>query len=160
MLNKELWKHRLKAILTLDSHPGHIAAGFAVGVFISFTPFFAFHTLMAISAAFIFRLNKLSCVTGSWINTPITVLPVLGLSYKLGRILRGLPAGELHINSFEWHILKKHAGSLLLGTSILGFIAAIIAYFVCYYLVVRFRQRDASMAEQTRVMEEVGEDIE
>ena len=41
---------------------------------------------MAIAAAFIFRLNKLTCITGSWINTPLTVVPVLGLSYKLGRI--------------------------------------------------------------------------
>ena len=77
MLRKETWKKRFKAILSLDSHPGHISAGFAVGVFISFTPFFGIHTPLAILAAFVFRLNKLTCLTGSWINTPFTVVPIL-----------------------------------------------------------------------------------
>jgi len=148
------------AILSLDSHPGHIAAGFAVGVFISFTPFFGLHTPLAIAAAFILRLNKLTCITGAWINTPITVIPILGLSYKLGRILRGLPPGELHLKGLEWQYLEKHATSLLLGSSILGFIAAILSYFACYYLVVRFRQKDESLAELTQEMEVVGEEIE
>ena len=160
MPDKKKWQKRLKAILSLDSHPGHIAAGFAVGVFISFTPFFGMHTLFAIAAAFVFRLNKLTCVTGSWVNTPLTVLPVLGISYKLGRVLRGLPAKELHVKGLEWQHLKGYAASLLLGTSIFGFFAAIVAYFLCYYLVVRFRQKDESMAELTQEMEEVGEDIE
>lgn len=160
MLNREKWKKRFKAILSLDSHPGHIAAGFAVGVFISFTPFFAFHTLMAIAAAFIFRLNKLTCLTGAWINTPLTVIPVLAISYKLGRALRGLPPIELTFHKFDWQTLKPHAASLLLGTSVIGFIAAIAAYFLCYRLVVRFRRKDEALAELTREMEEVGEDIE
>lgn len=70
MLNKEKWKKKIKAILSLDSHPGHISAGFAVGVFISFTPFFGLHTPMAIAAAFIFRLNKLTCITGAGSTPP------------------------------------------------------------------------------------------
>lgn len=148
------------AILSLDSHPGHISAGFAVGVFISFTPFFGIHTILAIAAAFIFRLNKLTCITGSWLNTPITVIPFLGLSYKLGRVLRGLPSDELHLKGLEWRYLEKHATSLLLGTSILGFIAAVLSYFACYYMVVRFRRKDESLAELTQEMEEVGEEIE
>ena len=159
MLNKEFWKQRFRAILTLDNHPGHISAGFAVGVFISFTPFFTFHTLIAIAAAFIFRLNKLTCITGSWVNTPLTVLPILGLSYKLGRILRGLHPSELHVKGLEWQQLKAQAASLLLGSSILGFVAAVAAYFICYYLVVRFRRKDETLAEQTREMERTGEDL-
>jgi len=160
LLSRENWKKRFKDILTLDSHPGHISAGFAVGVFISFTPFFGFHTALAIAAAFIFRLNKLTCLTGSWVNNPLTVVPILGISYKLGRVLRGLPARELHARGLEWHHLQGHAGSLLLGSSILGFVAAVIGYFLCYYLVIRFRREDESLAELTREMEEVGEDIE
>ena len=160
MFDKEKWKKKFKANLSLDSHPGHISAGFAVGVFISFTPFFGFHTGMAIVAAFVFRLNKLTCLTGSWINTPLTVVPVLGLSYKLGRVLRGLPAGELHVRGLEWHYLKGKATSLLLGSSIIGFIAAIFAYFLCYWLVVRFRQKDEALNELTEEMEEVGVELD
>lgn len=160
MLDKAQWKQKFKAILSLNSHPGHISAGFAVGVFISLTPFFGFHTGMAVVAAFVFRLNKLTCITGAWVNTPLTVLPLLGLSYKLGRILLGLPPGELQARSLEWQHLKAHAASILLGSSVIGFCAAVFAYFLCYYLVVRFRRKDEALAELTREMETVGEDVE
>jgi uncharacterized protein (DUF2062 family) len=161
LLNKKRWKKLIYRVLSLDSHPGHIAAGFAVGVFISFTPFFGLHTPMAIAAAFIFRLNKLTCVTGAWINTPITIVPILGLSYKLGRLLRGRPVEELVLKGgLEWHNLERHAKSLILGSSVIGFCAAVIAYFVCYYLVIRFRARDVAQAELDKEMEEVGEELE
>lgn len=160
MLNKEVWKERFRKILSLDSHPRHISLGFAVGVFISFTPFFGIHTPMAIAAAFLFRLNKLTCITGAWINTPITVFPVLGLSYKVGRVLLGRPPGEFKIRSLEWTILKKHAASLILGSSIIGFVLAIVAYFICYWLIVKFRKKDEALDELTREMEVTGESID
>ena len=160
VLDKEIWKKRFKEILSLDTHPGHIAAGFAVGVFISFTPFFGIHTPLAIAAAFLLRLNKLTCITGAWVNTPLTVVPALGLSYKLGRMLRGLPALELKVKGLEWQHLKAHATSLLLGSSLIGFFSAVIGYFACYYLVVRFRRKDETLDELTREMEEVGEELD
>ena len=160
MFNKKKIIQGFKTILTLDNHPAHIAAGFAVGVFISFTPFFGLHTPLAIAIAFIFRLNKLTCISGAWINTPLTVVPTLAFSYKLGRFLRGKPVNELALKGLEWQHLKPYAKSLLLGCSITGFVAAVAAYFICYWLVVVFRRKDASMAEMTREMEEVGEELE
>lgn len=153
-------KLQFKKILSLDAHPGHIATGFAVGVFVSFTPFFGLHTPLAIALAFIFRLNKLTCITGAWINTPLTVVPVLVASYNLGRFLRGKPARELSFTTLDWHSLQPYAKSILLGSSILGFIAAIASYFICYWLVTFFRRKDAALREMTREMEEVGEELE
>lgn len=160
MLNKEVWKERFNKILSLDSHPRHIALGFAVGVFISFTPFFGIHTPLAIAAAFIFRLNKLTCITGAWVNTPITIIPVLGLSYKLGTVLLGKPPGALNIRSLEWAALKVHAEAIMLGSSIIGFLSAVIGYFLCYWLIVRFRKKDEALAELTMEMEETGESLD
>lgn len=160
MFSRETLKKHIKAILTLDNHPGHIATGFAVGVFISFTPFFGLHTPLAIAAAFLLRINKVACITGAWVNTPLTVVPALGISYKIGRVLRGLPPLELRVRGLEWGHLKVHAGSLILGSSILGFIAAICSYFICYYLIIRFRRKDPALAELTRESIETGEDLE
>ncbi|WP_298436669.1 DUF2062 domain-containing protein [Geobacter sp.] len=160
MLITEKWKKNLKTILSLDSHPGHIAAGFAVGVFISFTPFFGIHTPLAIAAAFLLRINKLTCITGAWVNTPLTVVPALGLSYKLGRLVQGLPPQHFRIRGIEWRHLEGHATSLLIGSSLLGFAAALVAYAVCYWLVVRFRRRDETLATITEEMEQVGEELE
>lgn len=160
MINTDKLKQQFKKILSLDAHPGHIAAGFAVGVFISFTPFFGLHTPMAIAMAFLFRLNKLTCLTGAWVNTPLTVVPVLAASYKLGLALQGKPPTELSFTSLDWHSLQPHAKSIVLGSSIIGFVAALAAYFICYWLVVRLRRKDPAMAEMTREMEEVGEELE
>lgn len=160
MFDKEAWRKKLKAILSLDSHPGHIAAGLAVGVFISITPFFGLHTPMALVAAFIFRLNKVTCVTGAWVNTPITVVPVLGLSFKLGQVLLGNPPAELTVQGLKWQYLKPHATSLLLGSSVIGFVAAVVTYFASYYLIVRFRKKDDTLRTLTKEMVEVGEDLQ
>ena len=166
MISKEKLKQKFKQIMALDSHPGHISAGFAVGVFISFTPPLpGMHTALALIIALVFRLNKVTCLTGTWINSPITVVPSLILSYKLGTwALGGNGTTELNIRNLDWASLKgvmmHHSKPLLLGCSIIGFVAAIAAYFICYRLVVFFRQKDAALAEITREMEEVGEELE
>ena len=164
MIDKAAWKARLHKILSLDNHPGHIAAGFAVGVFISFTPFFGIHTPMAIIAAFLFRLNKLTCITGAWVNTPLTVVPVLIGSYRLGDFLLGGSDEPLVLKELTWsfalELLRQHGAPLLLGSSLIGFVVAVASYFGCYWLVVRFRRKDESLAELTREMEEVGEELE
>ena len=160
MINIDKLKQKFKEILSLDAHPGHIAAGFAVGVFISFTPFFGLHTPLAIALAFIFRLNKLTCLTGAWVNTPLTVVPVLAASYKLGRALQGKSIKELTYKSLDWHSLHPYAKSILLGSSIIGFVAAVSGYFICYWLVTALRRKDAALAELTQEMEEVGEELE
>jgi uncharacterized protein (DUF2062 family) len=56
--------------------------------------------------------------------------------------------------------MLHHSKPLLLGCSIIGFVAAIVAYFICYWLVVFFRRKDAALAEITREMEVVGEELE
>jgi uncharacterized protein (TIGR03546 family) len=160
MINFDKLKQKFKKILSLDAHPGHISIGFAVGVFISFTPFFGLHTPMAIAFAFIFRLNKLTCITGAWINTPLTIVPVLVASYNLGRFLLGKPHKELVLKTLEWHQLQPYATSILLGSSIIGFIAAVASYFICYRLVTFTRRKDAALSEITREMEEVGEELD
>lgn len=160
MININKIKKQFKKLLSLDAHPGHISAGFAVGVFISFTPFFGLHTPLAIALAFIFRLNKVTCITGAWVNTPLTMVPVLVASFKLGRILRGKAATEITFKNLDWHTLQPYAKSILLGSSIIGFIAAVAAYFICYWLVTFFRRKDAALKEITREMEEVGEELD
>jgi len=154
------FKQQLVCILSLDSHPAHIAAGFAVGVFISFTPFFGIHTALAIALAFIFRLNKLTTITGSWVNTPLTVLPILMASYRLGEYVLGREPQVASFDSLAWHHLKEYATALLIGSSLIGLLAAVAGYFLCYWLVVSFRRKDPGLAELTRESVLTGHDLE
>src|SRR3972149_5339961 len=61
---------RLTAVLHLGDAPWKIALGLSLGVFISCTPFYGLHTLLAIAAAFVFRVNKVATLTGAWFNLP------------------------------------------------------------------------------------------
>ena len=160
MIKFDKLKMRFKKILSLDAHPGHIAVGFAVGVFISFTPFFGLHTPMAIVMAFIFRLNKVTCITGAWVNTPLTTVPVLAASYKLGELLLGNKPALFRVTSLEWNALKSYASAIILGSSVIGFFAALIGYALCYWLVVAFRKNDPALNEITHEMEVVGEELD
>lgn len=140
-------KKLLAAMLALDNHPRHIATGFAIGVFIGITPFIGLHTLMAVMAAFTFRLNKLTTITGAWANTPFTTPPVLIASYKLGAWLLGETARPFNITTLEWHYLKDFAGALLLGSAVIGLAAAILGYGLCYWLVVRYKGKKARFGQ-------------
>lgn len=159
-MTKTQLKQRITAILALDSHPGHIAAGFAVGVFISITPLFGIHTPLAIAAAFIFRLNKLTTITGAWLNSPLTVLPVLMASYRLGEFILGQKPRPVSFETLDWHHLKEYATALFIGSSIIGLITAFVSYALCYWLVVRFRRKDPGLSELTDESILAGEDLE
>jgi uncharacterized protein len=164
MISKEKIKQQVKTILSLDSHPAHISAGFAAGVFIGFTPPIpGLHTGLALLVAFLFRLNKVTCIAGCWLNSPVTIIPSMVFAYMLGAWIMGYETVNLNIDSMDWESLKvilmDHSKPLLLGCSILGFVAAIIAYFACYWAVVFFRRKDVVLEEATREMEVTGEDI-
>lgn len=164
MIDWQKLKRRFRSILTLDSHPGHISAGFAVGVFISFTPFVGLHTPMALVAAFLLRVNKVTCLTGAWVNTPFTVVPVLMASYELGEFILGHNPEKILLkdisltNAFE--LLESHGAPILIGTSLIGFVAALASYFLLYWLIVRFRRKDETLNYLTEEMKETGEELE
>lgn len=164
MIDKVKWKKRIRSLLTLDSHPGHISMGFAVGVFISFTPLFGLHSILAIVAAFLLRINKVTCLTGSWVNTPLTVVPVLMASYQLGESILGHQPEKIILKDLNWsyglELLESHGAPILIGSSIIGFVAALVSYAVLYYLIVRFRRKDETLNYLTEEMEETGEDLE
>ena len=87
------FKKRLKDVLHLsDTPPKRLAASLAIGVFISCTPFYGFHTLLAIGAASLFRVNKIATVTGAWLNLPWFAPFIYGLSLKVGESI--LTGGE------------------------------------------------------------------
>ena len=73
------------------------------------------------------------------------------LAYKLGAWMLGDPVADLRLEGLDWEqmktILIQHSKPLLLGCSIIGFVAAVLSYFVCYRLIVYFRRKDAALAE-------------
>jgi hypothetical protein len=129
---------RFIALLHLDDPPWRVALALAVGVFISFTPFLGFQTLLALLVATVARLNAAVVVTGTWLNLPWFMPFVYAGALKLGAwLLR-----DLH--SFaDWSL------ALLIGTTLLGFAAAVVTYLVAFGVMRRrWRRRQAPPPEE------------
>lgn len=147
-------KERIRSVLHLDEEPWRIAAGMAVGVFISFTPFYGFHTLMALGCAFAFRFNKVATLTGAWLNLPWFAPFVYGFSLKVGEFilsggtgsrldwgtlaevakpyLKAAPSREgarslLHL---LWQLMFVASKPLVVGTTVVGLAAGLVTYVV------------------------------
>ncbi|MEK6205156.1 MAG: DUF2062 domain-containing protein [Amylibacter sp.] len=77
--------HRIKR---LPDTPHKIAKGIACGVFVTFTPFFGLHFLLAWILALIFRGNIIAALMATFVGNPITFPIIAATSYQLGlRIL-------------------------------------------------------------------------
>lgn len=75
--------------LMLDEHssPGRLAAAVFVGILIGVSPFYGFHVIAALTAAWALRLNKLVV----WLATNISIPPIAAIfafaSAQLGSVL-------------------------------------------------------------------------
>jgi uncharacterized protein (DUF2062 family) len=114
-------RERFVALLHLDDPPWRVALALAVGVFISFTPFVGFQTLLALLVAAVARLNAGVVVTGTWLNLPWFMPFVYAGALKLGAwLLRDLR------DLGDWSL------ALLIGTTLLGLGAAGVTYLVAF----------------------------
>ncbi len=122
----------LKNLLSLDDSPHKIALSFALGVYISISPFLGLHTILAIVLSFVFRLNKVATITGSWMNNPWTLAPVYYADFKLGSfILNGDATFNIRPFTLE-HYLNSGKGVFLdifVGSVFVGLVASTLSYF-------------------------------
>jgi len=146
------FRERVTSVLHLDEEPSRLALGMAVGVFIGVTPLYGLHTLLALAAAYMFRLNKAATITGAWLNLPWFAPFVYGFCLKLGEgVLSGdftwFSVGELaevagsylraspreHAGYFWqllWDMLFVASKPLFVGTTIVGLVAGTVTYFI------------------------------
>jgi uncharacterized protein (DUF2062 family) len=130
---------RLAALLALDESPWRVALALAVGVFISFTPFWGFQTLLALLVATVGRLNRAATVAGTWLNLPWFAPFIYAGAVKLG--------------SWIWPDLAGLGGVsawLLLGTTALGLAAAALTWLVTYTVMRLQRTRRRAGAGPSR----------
>ncbi len=142
-------KERLYDLLSLNDSSRHIALSFAIGVFISISPFLGFHTIAALLIAWIFRLNKAAIMVGTYTNNPWTFAPVYGFGLWIGLKIYGLNNampdiswGSMKIMDI-FNYLKPYFMPFIIGSLLLGLGVAVISYFAAEYAVQRYRKRKA-----------------
>ena len=140
MRSKRDIKH--KKILSLfrnqNGSPFFNAKGLAIGVFSGCFPFFGFQTLIGVFFAKLAKGNVLFAAIGTWISNPFTYIPLYYLNYKVGSIFFNTSSNEiieknLVINDL-WKQGRIFSLKLLLGSSCVGFLLALICGSIVFFI--------------------------
>jgi len=152
--------------------PAEIAGGMALGLFISVLPILGLQLPLALVVAELFRrlthlqLSRVAAAAGVWLNNPVTVAPVYGLCYLIGRPIahRLLPlsqqqagaesgAFDLRAISFSGPGALEVGLGLVIGGVLLGVPTAWVGYRITYSMVSRHQaRREERRARRARGM--------
>lgn len=140
-------RDRIKAILKLDEPPHKLALAFALGVFVAFTPTIGLHLVTCLLLAWAFRVSKFVVITASLINNPWTMVPLYGFCIWLGLRITGnggaapsIAWGDLSLTNF-YGVLRPYIWPFVAGTLVVGVFAAVLSYFLFYYIALRYKGR-------------------
>jgi len=133
----------IRVLLGSSDNPATIARGFAVGIFIAFSPFLGLHTVLTISLAFLVRGNRLVSLLASWICNPLTMIPILYFDFKVGEILLSstipFPTG-IHTFKDIMYAGSQVAWPLLVGGHLIGLVLGLASFPIINYLVAYLRR--------------------
>ncbi len=106
-----------------------VTAACGTGVAIAFIPL-PTHTIMAVLAAILWRMNLPVTIAATWIINPFTIVPGFYAAYRLGALIMREPPSSF---SFEmsWHWLEHGLGprwqAFLLGCLVCSIVGGLLA---------------------------------
>ena len=131
-----------KKILSLfrnqNGSPFFNAKGLAIGVFSGCFPFFGFQTLIGVFFAKLAKGNIFLAAIGTWISNPFTYIPLYYFNYKIGSIFLNNFSNNIIEKNLVIDDLWKQGGifslRLLLGSSFVGFLLALISGSIVFFI--------------------------
>lgn len=163
--------HRLRRL----PDPAHkISRGIAIGVLVSFTPFFGMHFVVAAFLAYLIGGNIIASLLSTFFGNPITFPVIATASVELGSWILGKPhiplpevvsgfsyaSLELWTNLgaiftadvVRWSSLSGFMSNVflpyLVGGLILGFLCGILAYFLANPIIASYQRGRISKIKQ------------
>lgn len=124
---KKSFKRFIKEdVLESDGSNRTKAFSIALGVFIGFSPFWGFHTLLTISLAVLFKLNKVLAFVASNVSLPPFIPFIIAASLFLGSPFVG---GNSNIFSqdLNFDLVKNNLLQYLIGSAILSVSMSVIS---------------------------------
>ena len=123
LTDPELWKWNKKSI----------AKAFAIGLFCAFLPV-PIHMLLAGILAVAFSANIMLSLLIVWVNNPITIVPIIYFTYKLGASIIGVEIDPEFEFSFGY--LMDNFWSATLALWIGGLITSILMATLGYFSII------------------------
>ena len=137
---KRLFKEN---ILESDGNNKSKALSIALGIFIGVSPFWGFHTVLALSLATVFKLNKFLTFVFSQISLAPFIPIIIGISMYFGSFFvegkTDFSHQELNLEMVKQNLLQYVVGSFIFAT-----LLAISFGFTFFYLLNLFRKESTS----------------
>ncbi|MGM0422835.1 MAG: DUF2062 domain-containing protein [Pseudomonadota bacterium] len=144
-------------IYRLDDTPYAIAAGFASGVALSFTPFVGFHLILSLALARILNGSLLAALVGTIAGNPWTFPFIWLMIYKVGMYILGVAGAQTLPQGFEFALIFEHPGRLLLPMIIGAIPCGVLVWAITYYttrdLVIGFQRQRQRRRARARLKE-------
>ena len=149
------WKQRIRDVWNKLAHihasPHEIAAGFALGVFVSFLPIIPLRTVVAITVAWLLRQNVAAAFVGKSISfLYFPLVPFLWVAeYRLGRHIHAVEKAaafdRAHLGEV-FHMGWDVFAAAFIGGALIGLPVALVSYFVVRSVTQKWERRHAGAA--------------
>ena len=87
------WRYMRHRVERINDTPQSIAIGFAIGAFVSFTPFFGLHFIVAALVARVLKVNMISALFGTAVGNPLSFPLIAAGSMSVGTLVLGRGGG-------------------------------------------------------------------
>ena len=140
-------RHRLRRSLqwlwAQEGTPGQRARGLAAGVFCGCFPFFGLQIVVSVGVASLLKGNHLLAAAGTLVSNPLTYIPLYWFNYLVGDQLLGASGSADSLSAIKrsnlwlqgWDFTQR----ILLGSTLVGLILAIVSGLIAYKLFQRRR---------------------
>lgn len=112
-----------------------------LGVFIGISPFWGWQTLIVLSLAIAFKLNKFIAIVASNISIPPMIPIILFGSFKLGGVILNRPSSLKYNSGINFEIITKDIIQYVTGSLCLGALAAISIGLITFIFLITFRKK-------------------
>ena len=148
---KRGWIYLVLRVLRLRSTNYALAAGFASGVFASFTPLLGAHVLIACAVAWIVRGNMLMAVIGTVVGNPWTFPLIWGLIHAVGSLIIGQDPILEDVSGLTYATFVEEPGAVLISMIVGGFVTggffALLIFLLGYHYALYIRKQMTKLKE-------------
>ncbi|WP_193811512.1 DUF2062 domain-containing protein [Kaistella flava (ex Peng et al. 2021)] len=120
------------------------AKSIALGFFIGLSPFWGFHSFLAITLAVYFKLNKLLTFMSSQVTFPPLIPLIIFLSMIVGAPFVSNTT-SLENQSFDFEFIKNNLTQYIIGSFILAISCSVIFGFLSYFILQKFQPQNKKM---------------
>lgn len=169
----------MRKLHEIRAEPEAVAGGVAIGMFLGFTPFVGFKTLLALLLAWMTRCSKIAAVIAVTLHDVLIVIApfMLWLEFKIGNLVLQRPHATLFTHTppepipghhflnlwlhwssyfnwtyFSWDFVNTFIIPVLIGSIIVAIPCAIASYFITHTLLLRMRRRHLAAEEAARAI--------